>query len=106
MQRAQLLKADADEVIAEDATGTSGDRRIQRPARWLRRSRAALGATTAGSPRLYIGCGVADALLPSSRRFASLLEGAHIPRRYEEGPGAHNWEAWDWQLRSFLEMVK
>jgi putative tributyrin esterase len=67
---------------------------------------AALGATTVGSPRLYIGCGVADALLPSSRRFASLLEGAHIPRRYEEGPGAHNWEAWDWQLRSFLEMVK
>ena len=66
----------------------------------------ALGAITAGSPLLYIGCGVADALLPSSRRFASLLEGAHIPRHYEEGPGAHTWEAWDWQLRSFLAMVK
>ena len=67
---------------------------------------AALGAMTAGSPRLYIGCGIADTLLPSSRRFAALLEGAHIPRQYEEGPGAHTWEAWDWQLRSFLEMLK
>jgi S-formylglutathione hydrolase FrmB len=66
---------------------------------------AALAAMPAGSPMLYIGCGVADPLLPSSRRFASLLQGAHIPRQYEEGPGAHSWEAWDWQLRSFLEMV-
>lgn len=66
----------------------------------------ALRATTAGPPLLYIGCGVADALLPSSRRFASFLEGAHIPRQSEEGPGAHTWEAWDWQLRSFLETLQ
>ena len=56
-------------------------------------------------PRLYIGCGVADTLLPSSRRFAALLEGRGIPRRYEEGPGAHTWEAWDWQLHSFLDAL-
>jgi S-formylglutathione hydrolase FrmB len=67
---------------------------------------AALRTTTEGPPQLYIGCGVADSLLPSSRRFASFLEGAHIPRQYEEGPGAHTWEAWDWQLQSFLEMLK
>ena len=66
---------------------------------------AAMGTVTTGTPRLYIGCGLADALLPSSRRFVVLLEGAHMSRRYEEGPGGHTWEAWDWQLRSFLEMV-
>ena len=47
----------------------------------------------------------ADPLLPSSRRFAALLEERGIGRRYEEGPGGHTWEAWDWQLRSFLEML-
>lgn len=67
---------------------------------------AALRGITSQVPRLYIGCGVADTLLPSSRRFASLLEGAQIPRQYEEGPGAHTWAAWDWQLRAFLEMLK
>ncbi len=56
-------------------------------------------------PRLYVGCGIADPLLPSSRRFAALLEERGIGRRYEEGPGGHTWEAWDWQLRSFLEML-
>jgi len=56
-------------------------------------------------PRLYVGCGFADSLLPSSRRFAALLEERGIERRYEEGPGAHTWEAWDWQLRSFLDML-
>ena len=57
-------------------------------------------------PRLYIGCGFADSLLPSSRRFAALLQEHGIERRYEEGPGGHTWDAWDWQLRAFLEMLE
>jgi len=61
---------------------------------------------TAPHPLLYVGCGVADSLLPASRRFAARLEQAGVARTYEEGPGAHTWDAWDWQLRSFLLMVK
>ena len=57
------------------------------------------------APRLFVGCGVADSLLPSSRRFAARLNERGIVHRYEEGPGGHTWEAWDWQLRSFIEMV-
>lgn len=63
-------------------------------------------ADVATRPRLYIGCGLADSLLPSSRRFAALLEERRIERRYQEGPGAHTWDAWDWQLRSFLDMLE
>jgi len=68
---------------------------------------ALVDAANAGPrPAIYVGCGVADSLLPASRRFAALLQGRGVTRKYEEGPGAHTWEAWDWQLRSFLEMVK
>jgi len=56
-------------------------------------------------PLLFVGCGVADSLLPSSRRFAARLDERGIAHRYEQGPGGHTWEAWDWQLRSFLEML-
>ena len=58
------------------------------------------------SPLIYVGCGIADSLLPASRRFAALLQDQQIARTYEEGPGAHTWESWDWQLRSFLAMLK
>jgi S-formylglutathione hydrolase FrmB len=57
-------------------------------------------------PLIYVGCGIADSLLPASRRFAALLQDQQIARKYEEGPGAHTWEAWDWQLRSFLGMLR
>src|SRR4051812_30417386 len=57
-------------------------------------------------PAIYVGCGVADSLPPASRRFAALLQARGVVPRYEEGPGAHTWEAWDWQLRSFLEILK
>jgi putative tributyrin esterase len=63
-------------------------------------------AQIAFRPAIYVGCGVADSLLPASRRFAALLQGHAVVPTYEEGPGAHTWEAWDWQLRSFLEMLK
>jgi S-formylglutathione hydrolase FrmB len=56
-------------------------------------------------PIIYMGCGTFDPLLASSRRFSALLDTGHIEHRYEEGPGAHTWEAWDWQLRSFLAML-
>jgi len=60
----------------------------------------------AAPPLLFVGCGVADSLLPASRRFAARLDDRAIPHRYEQGPGGHTWEAWDWQLRSFLGMLK
>jgi putative tributyrin esterase len=58
------------------------------------------------TPLIYVGCGIADSLLPASRRFAALLQDHQVARTYEEGPGAHTWEAWDWQLRSFLAVLK
>jgi S-formylglutathione hydrolase FrmB len=63
-------------------------------------------SAAAPRPLLFVGCGVADSLLPSSRRFAARLAERGIAHRYEEGPGGHTWNAWDWQLRSFLEMLK
>ena len=62
-------------------------------------------ASAAPRPVIYVGCGVADSLLPASRRFGALLQSHGVERKYEEGPGAHTWEAWDWQLAAFLKMV-
>lgn len=56
-------------------------------------------------PGIYVGCGVDDSLLASSRRFATWLQAHDIDRTYEEGPGAHTWAAWDWQLGSFLRRL-
>ena len=56
--------------------------------------------------RIYVGCGVEDALLASSRRFSAWLQAHGIDRTYDEGPGAHTWDAWDWQLGTFLRMLK
>jgi S-formylglutathione hydrolase FrmB len=73
-----------------------------------------MGGTSAGwlpidlavpTPSIYLGCGVADPLLASNRRFDAWLQAQHVPHRYEEGPGAHTWDAWDWQLRAFLMML-
>ncbi len=63
------------------------------------------GLAAAPPPLLFIGCGRADSLLPSSRRFAARLDERRIAHRYEEGPGAHTWQAWDWQLEAFLQLL-
>jgi putative tributyrin esterase len=57
------------------------------------------------APSIYLGCGVEDGLLASNRRFATWLQDQKIDRKYEEGPGAHTWVAWDWQLESFLKTL-
>jgi S-formylglutathione hydrolase FrmB len=71
---------------------TGGD-----PMTWL-----PLDQVRTSPPQIYVGCGVDDSLLASSRRFSTWLQAHGLDRTYEEGPGAHTWNAWDWQLGSFL----
>jgi S-formylglutathione hydrolase FrmB len=70
------------------------------PMTWLPADRLA-----SPRPLIYMGCGEEDSLIGSTRRFAAWLQDTNIDRKYEEGPGAHTWVAWDWQLASFLKML-
>jgi putative tributyrin esterase len=70
------------------------------PMTWL-----PLDQLSGAKPSIYLGCGVEDALLGSNRRFAAWLQQNGLGRTYEEGPGAHTWDAWDWELKRFLERL-
>lgn len=50
-------------------------------------------------PAMYIACGLGDELLPFNRTFRDFLEKQGIAHHYEEGPGGHDWDYWDEQIR-------
>jgi putative tributyrin esterase len=45
-------------------------------------------------PPMRLDCGAEDPLLERNRRFHDELEQRHIPHRYAEFPGGHNWDYW------------
>jgi putative tributyrin esterase len=57
------------------------------------------------SPALYQWCGTEDDLLAENRRFAEHARSAGLPILSEEGPGGHEWEAWDRMIQRVLEWL-
>lgn len=53
-------------------------------------------------PRIYLSCGTSDGLLEQSRVCRDLLLEAGFDVTYEEGPGGHDWDFWDAQLKKAL----
>lgn len=56
-------------------------------------------------PRVYLACGLQDALLPGSRLYHTLLEEAGFRVTYEEWEGDHNWEFWDEGIRRAIDWL-
>jgi S-formylglutathione hydrolase FrmB len=55
-----------------------------------------LGSVDAsGVPRLYVGCGTEDGLLPGSERFAAEAASRGLDVRTDFRPGDHEWALWD-----------
>lgn len=55
--------------------------------------------------RIYLACGTEDDLLPASRIYRDLLTEAGFDVTYFEGPGDHNWDFWDDQIKRVLEWL-
>lgn len=53
-------------------------------------------------PELLLSCGTEDALLDESRRFAAAAEARGLPVWATEGPGGHEWDVWDRDIRGVL----
>lgn len=56
-------------------------------------------------PRLYLCCGTEDFLYQSNQAVRQELEQLGVDLTYDEGPGAHNWDYWDPQIRKVLEWL-
>ena len=57
------------------------------------------------APYFFIACGVADAVLPSSRELAAQLRGRQIRAELREVPGGHDWSVWDSQVKAFFDVL-
>lgn len=53
-------------------------------------------------PKLRIDCGFEDHLLEDNRILHERLVQTHIPHEYEEFPGGHNWDYWDYHINLAL----
>ncbi len=56
-------------------------------------------------PRLYQWCGTEDFLYEGNVKFKEFMETTSFDYTYAEGPGTHEWEFWDEQLKVFLKMI-
>ena len=56
-------------------------------------------------PKMYLACGMEDDLLPASRLYRQLLTGAGFDVTYFEGPGGHNWDFWDDQIKRVIDWL-
>lgn len=50
-------------------------------------------------------CGTEDFLYEDNQRFLKLARAAGLPLEYSEGPGAHEWEPWDHQIRKVINWL-
>ena len=56
-------------------------------------------------PRIYLGCGTEDSLIPHNREFAAFLKAQDADFIYEEGAGNHNWRFWNEYLERALDQL-
>jgi putative tributyrin esterase len=53
-------------------------------------------------PRLYVGCGTEDELLPGTEKLLAALRAEGVDVREDLRPGAHEWSLWDAAIRDVL----
>lgn len=71
------------------------------PAVWLQRA----AQHPEGLPTLYIAVTRQEDLYPLSVGFHAACQSLGIRCEYHEKDGGHNWFAWDYQIRHFLETI-
>lgn len=66
---------------------------------------AALKASGAKIPEIYLTCGTEDFLLEQNRNFHNFLTEKNIAHTYIEPPGSHTWEFWDEHISNVLDWL-
>lgn len=56
-------------------------------------------------PRFYQCCGTEDFLYSQNQQVKAKLQALGVDLTYDEGPGIHNWDYWDPQIRKVLEWL-
>lgn len=56
-------------------------------------------------PQIYLCCGLEDSLLEPNRRYARFLKEQGFSCTYIEGPGGHEWDFWDRNIRDILDWL-
>lgn len=56
-------------------------------------------------PQIYMAIGADDSLLSVNRDYHSFLQEQQVPVTYVEGPGAHEWDFWDRNIKEVLEWL-
>ncbi len=64
-----------------------------------------LAASGQPQPALFQWCGTEDFLYQDNLSFRDHAYAAGLDLLYEEGPGAHTWDAWDAQIQRVLEWL-
>lgn len=69
---------------------------------WLAAQLAAAGQPL---PKIYLACGSGDALLEGNRRLRDALAAAGADLTYEEGPGGHEWDFWNREIKKVIDWL-
>ena len=56
-------------------------------------------------PKFYLACGAEDSLLASNRDYRDLLEACGADLTWYEGPGGHEWDFWDDQIKRVIDWL-
>lgn len=64
-----------------------------------------VAASDGPKPRLYQWCGWDDTLYQENLNFRQVAEEAGLDLTYDDGPGEHEWGAWDSQIQRVLEWL-
>jgi len=56
-------------------------------------------------PRLFLRCGTEDVLIKQNERFVAAATAAGVPLDAGFGPGDHDWQYWDDQIRVVLDWI-
>ena len=64
-----------------------------------------MAASNCEKPRFYQWCGTDDSLYQENINFKEHAQKLGLDLTYEEGPGDHEWSAWDRQIQRVLEWL-
>lgn len=57
-------------------------------------------------PYFYFDCGTEDSFLPVNLRLAEIFQKRGISHRFQQCSGAHDWNYWDRQIQSILQVAE
>lgn len=64
-----------------------------------------LHETGGQKPKIFLTCGVDDPVLEGNRKLRDCFTANGFDLHYEEGPGAHEWDFWNRQIKKIIDWL-